>query len=296
MEDDDSVVGTIGVELLKFHYGGQEIVAGVGSNFHALRSGVGGYLFLQWVKACPFSLEFGGSEDAHKIISHQRWSYFKGIKTFVLNYDYPAYPGNRWFHKGAKWALRNVRRKTIPQYTSRIPREVLTNVAVHEEYNYTQDLLPRRSPFVFRIAASIDFLAWRYNLTLSFVRYRLFRVLSGSDTLGYVVLSDFPDRIIVAHCDGDDPCALAYGALLSVLEVARLDRNPRMVLLNCSHTQMQLVYEQFGFRPERNDFLFALGSLRQKVDIPPDTSKWLINYDWCDHGLLESSALKIWAP
>lgn len=292
MEDTGNIVGTIGIELLNFQYREKEIVAGVASNFHVAVPGIGGYLFLHWVKTCPFSLEFGGSRDAHKIISQQRWTCFTGIKTLVLNHDYPVYPNNSWLSRTAKWALRNVTRKAIPNFASRIPREILTRISVREEYDYQQDLLPRQSPFAFRLAPSIDYLAWRYNLGLSFVRYRLFRVFSQGRTLGYVILSDFPDRIVVAQSDGNDPSGLAYGTLLSVLEVAREDRKPRKVLLLSSHTQMQTLYEHFGFRPERADFFFALFSLRHTIDFPLDTSTWLINYDWCDQGLFNTVVSK----
>jgi len=101
-------------------------------------------------------------------------------------------------------------------------------------------------------------------------------------------LSDFPDRIVVAQSDGDDPSGLAYGTLLSILEVARDDRKPRKVLLLSSHRQMQTLYEHFGFRPEQTDFFFALSSLRQRIEIPLSTSSWLINYDWCDQGLFDT--------
>lgn len=292
MENDHSVIGTLGIELLRFEYCGQEIIAGVGTNYHVSRSGAGGYLFLHWMKTCPFSLEFGGSEDVHRIISQQRWKYFKGIKTYVLSSDYPVNPGNTWLHAAAKWVLRRARRRNVREYSSRIAREALTSISVREERGYTQDLLTWKSPFVFRLAPSIDYLEWRYNLALPFVRYRLFRVLTQGRTLGYVVLSDFPNRIVVAQCDGDDPWGLAYGALLSLLEVARDDQKPRTVLLNCSHVQMQPVYEQFGFRTGSKDFPFALGSLRQKIDISCDTSRWLVNFDWGDHGLVGSVPLE----
>jgi hypothetical protein len=288
LEDKGNLVGTIGIELLNFQYRGMEIVAGVASNFHVAVPGIGGYLYFHWVKTCPFSLEFGGSEDAHKIVSQQRWTCFNGIKKFILNYDYPVYPNNRWWSRAAKWAVRNATRKAISKFASGIPREVLTRISVREEHEYQKDLLPRQSPFDFRLAPSIEYLAWRYKLGLSFVRYRLFRVFSNSSTLGYVILSDFPDRIVVAQSDGDDPSGLAYGTLLSILEVARDDRKPRKVLLLSSHRQMQTLYEHFGFRPEQTDFFFALSSLRQRIEIPLSTSSWLINYDWCDQGLFDT--------
>ncbi len=284
--DGGQLVGTIGIEQLRFEFENKDMVIGVPSNYHALQPGVGGYLFLQWMKTCPFGLEFGGSEDAHKVIRKQGWKYFAGIKTYVLNYDYPIYPGNKWPRRLAKRVLRRVQRKRIAEYAANIPRDVVSRIRVREEKSYSGDLLPRGSSFEFRLAPTLDYLAWRYNLAVSFVKYRLFRIIDGDRTSGYAILSDSPERIIVAQSDGDDPTVLAYGVLLSLLEVAREDTEPRTALLLSSNPQMQEIYRRLGFRCSDNDFLFAMGSLREHVNIPADTSRWLINYDWGDNGLL----------
>lgn len=286
MNDGGELVGTMGVEQMHFRFGEKEMMIGIPSNYHALQPGAGGYLYLQWMKKCPFGLEFGGSEDAHEIIRKQSWKYFAGIKSYILNYDYPLYAGNKWPHRLAKRVLRGVRRKKIAEYASNISSPVRSRISVHEEKSYTEDLLPRNSSFEFRLSPTLDYLQWRYNLALSFVHYRLFRITEGGRTSGYAILSDHPDKVIVAQCDGDDPVVLGYGVLLSLLEVARDDVGPRTVLLLCSNPQMQMIYGRFGFGVIKGDFLFAMGSLREQIDIPDNTSRWLINYDWGDNGLL----------
>ncbi len=48
--DGGQLVGTIGIEQLRFEFENKDMVIGVPSNYHALQPGVGGYLFLQWMK------------------------------------------------------------------------------------------------------------------------------------------------------------------------------------------------------------------------------------------------------
>lgn len=285
LAEDGSVLGTIGVDRMRFEYKSREITIGCGSNWYSLRPGVGALLFMYWLKSCPFGLVFTGSEDNLRIIRQQKWAFFPGIKGYLLNNPYRVYPGEAWWRKTAKWILRRTQRGTIPQYASRIPPETFAEISVREEHSYTQDLLPRRSPFSFRFAPSLDYLSWRYSTSLSFVRYRLFRVLARDTTIGYVIINESLEQLIVGQCDGEDATALAYGVLLSILQVALEDEKPRAVFLTCCHREMQRVYERFGFRAQRGDQPFALGSRRGKIDLSSDTSSWLINYDWGDNGL-----------
>jgi hypothetical protein len=117
------------------------------------------------------------------------------------------------------------------------------------------------------------------------VKYRVFRILKGGHSAGYVVLNESPRELIVAHCDGTDPKTIAYGVLLSLLQASREDRGPRTALLSSSHPMMQEIYQHFGFRSEHSRRPFALGTLTGPSDIEPDTSNWLVNFDWGDNGL-----------
>jgi hypothetical protein len=79
--------------------------------------------------------------------------------------------------------------------------------------------------------------------------------------------------------------SLAYGVLLSLLEVAQGHEKARPVLLTSCHHEMQKIYEGFGFKPERQNRPFALGPLQPPIDLPCETSSWLVNFDWGDKGL-----------
>jgi len=285
VEDNGQVVASFGVEHMRFERNGEELLIGFGSNFYSLRPGIGGLLFVRWLQGVPLGLVYGGSPDTHNLLRARGWNYFDGIKDYVLNNPYPAYPGQPWWRLAAKSVGRLLLRSPISTYVGRIPGSIRQRMSVLEESYYAEDLLPGRSPFSFRFAPKVEYLSWRYNLGLSFVRYRLFRIRSETQTVGYVVLGDSPENVVVAHCDGAEPRALAYGALLSILEVGRDDRKPRTVHLASSHPEMQQIYESFGFRPTKRERPFALGTLRGLADFDADTSQWLVNLDWGDNGV-----------
>ena len=283
------VMGTMGVEKMPFEFDGQPLILGFGSNFHALQPGVGGLLFMQWVKSSGLALEYGGSEDAHRIIRQQRWTYFPGVRLYTLNYDYPVFAGDRFHRRAAKWMLRHSTRKKLATYDGRVPKAARSRLSVREESALSDDILPSGTSFRFRLAPTVEYLSWRYSMQLSFVRYRLFRILSRGRTAGYVILRDSRGQLAVAHGDAEDPETLAYGVLLSVLQAGANDASPRSVLLACSHRAMAEAYMKFGFRQSNNDYPLAIGGLRKKIEMPTDTALWSVSHDWGDNGLLGPS-------
>lgn len=285
LADDGSVAGTLGVDRMPFRVDDQEMAVGFGSSFYAFQPGAGGYLFMQWLKSCPIGLVFGGSPDTHRILRQQRWSYYEGVKVYHLNRCYEPRPGEPAWRRLARRLVLASRRTPLAKLESRLPPEVARRLSVREEHAYSDGLLPSRSPFAFRFAPSVDYLNWRYNLELSFIRYRLFRILARDATAGYVVINERPSQLLVAHCDGEDPETLAWGVVLSLLEVAREDEGPRAAAVASSHPAMQRVYERFGLRADSSGRAFALGSLRGPVDVPSDTAAWLVNLGWGDNDL-----------
>ncbi len=114
------------------------------------------------------------------------------------------------------------RRVSIDEYSA---------ISIKEESKITIDMLPMRSPFKLRFAPDVEYLNWRYSTELTFVRYRLFRVLAEGRTVGYIVIND-GNRLMVAHCDGEDCAVLAYAILIALTEVSRNDRTPRHLFLS----------------------------------------------------------------
>lgn len=282
---DGEIVGTIGIDVVRFEYEGRPVHLGFGSNFRAVKSGAGGLLFLQWLKTCPIGAVYGGTETTHKIIGSQNWTYFSGAKTYFLNRGLASHSGEPLKRRFLKAAIKAVSRPmNVEKRLARLAGALNERVVVHEEAIFSDDLLPKTSPFRFRCAPQPEYLRWRYDTNLPFARYRIFRLTSEGRTSGYVITHETEKRISVAQSDGDDAVDLAYGTILALARVAR-GSGTREILLTSSNAVMQKIYSGFGFRPLRNERPFALGSLRGAIDFELDTSDWLFNYDWTDNCL-----------
>ena len=287
VQDDDFISGIVGIEKMRFVTRSGEMITGFGSNYYSFKHGIGGILFMKWMQECPYSLVFGGSPDTHAIVQRMKWTYFTGVKIYLINRRVSHVKQDKFIKKAAKKIYGKVSPhfyRNIEELKSNIPA-IDKDLCVTEEKDYSEDMLPEASPFSFRFAPTVDHLRWRYHTGLSFIRYRLYRILSSNKTLGYVILNDSPEQVMVSHCDGLDPRTLAQGALLSLVDCCRDDTRPRQVLLSSSHPDMQKIFEAFGFRSLSKDRPLALGSLKHKIDLSPDTSGWLVNFDWGDNGL-----------
>ena len=288
LSDSGTVLGTLGRELVGFEYKSEPITVRFGSNWYSPTRGVGRQLSMFSAESNPNStgVMFIASKAALDRLRHRGWIFVEGVRGYILNGP-GTYPGQSWWRRGASSMIRSVVGKKISNYASRIPSDVITGITVREERFYSQDLLPSRCPFSFRLATTIEYLSWRYNLSLTFVRYRLFRIVAQGRSVGYVILNESREQTIVAQCDGEDSKSLAYGILLSILELARNDQTHRTVFLACCHREMRQVFESFGFRqrPGHGDLAFALRTPLPGSEASPDTSNWLVNYDWADNGL-----------
>lgn len=281
----DEVIGTLGVDQMRFETAAGEMTLGFGSNYNSFLPGVGSFLFLRRLQECPLGLVFWSTADTQKLIKSLGWTYYHNIRRHYLNYTYPSFPKDPLWRKAAKNVLRRLPRKMIGKFSARLSDIVPASVSVHPESSFSDDMLPDSSPFAFRFAPSLAYLEWRYNTDIKFVRYRLFRIVADRSTVGYVVINDMPDRIVVSQCDGVDPVTLAYGVLSSIVETGKRDRYPRTVMLTSSHALMGQLYREFGFRVGRTDECFAIGGYKQDVSLNPDTSSWLVNFDWGNNDL-----------
>lgn len=286
LSESGRVLGSLGRECMPFEHKGHEITMRNGSNWFSLQRGVGGELLKFSGRGSPNSIGFMllASQEAVNVFRHYGWIQVPGIMGFFLN-GCSLYPWDCWWKAAANSAVRRFSRNKLSSFTSRIQSNGNAGLTVTEEYSYSADLLPGHSPFGFRFAPTVEYLDWRYNLSLSFVRYRLFRISSGSESIGYVILNESPQQIIVAQCDAKDAIALAYGILLAIAKVGSKDRKLRTMFLSCCHSEMRRVFEHFGFHAWlRSDLPCAFHGLTADFDLA-ETSKWLMNYDWSDNGL-----------
>jgi hypothetical protein len=286
LSESGRVLGTTGRELVRFEYGGREITMRNGSNWFSLQRGVGGELLKYSTRLNPDSFGFMlvASPDAVKVFHHYGWISVPGVSGYFLN-GCSLYPWDSWWKSAANSIVRQLGRRDLSSFASRIQSNGNAGITVCEEHSYCADLLPRESPFRLRFAPTLEYLDWRYNLCLSFVRYRLFRILVGSTSVGYVILNESRQQIIVAQCDGEDATVLAYGILLALAQAGARDRRPRTMFLSSCHSEMRQVFQKFGFRAWlRADLPCAFHGLPPDFDLI-GSSKWLLNYDWSDNGL-----------
>lgn len=282
LDEQGAVIGSIGIEQMPFEYRGQRMDIAFGSNFQASHSGVGGFLYLAWMKSAPVSMVFGGSPDTHEILRAQKWTYYPEVRIYQANMRYAPRAGESLVRRAAKRLLRAFGSADIRKQVAALKAPPLE---VRERQEYGVALTTLRSPFSLRLAPDLEYLRWRYALDLPFARYRLFEIEAADGLVGYVVLHVRPRRVVVAHADGGDPRLLAAGIMKAVAQVIEHDSTPREILLTSTHPAMQEVFAACRLRPAPQGRPFALKSRRGALPVMPDTANWLVNFDWGDNSL-----------
>jgi len=286
LDQNGVLLGTQGVEWMPFDEGGHIHRLGFGSNYLALRPGVGAYLYANWLRSCEAGLALGATASVHRILKKSGWVYREGLHSYFLNRRYTKSEPARW-HRRVDKGIRTWLsvRHSLPDLHRRVPSD-LAAVAVEEQSDYSAELLDFKSAFPFRFAPDLSYLRWRYGTNLPFLTYRVFRVSRSAALVGYVVLQERDEEVVVAHSDGSEPGALAAGIVRSVAKVGRDESDRREVMLMCSYPAMQRVFEQAGFVTDaRLDVPFALGKLRGGYEINVPVSEWLVNAAWGDTNL-----------
>ncbi|MHC4877994.1 MAG: hypothetical protein ACYTGL_16175 [Planctomycetota bacterium] len=286
LDDSERCVGCVGVEKMPFETPVGAVTVGFGSNYHAFESGAGGILFLHWVRQCGLGLNFGGSPDAQRIIDHQKWTRFSGIDTLHLNAAYAQSPGDSFWKRTAKHVLASSPlKRRIDRQAAEVLRSLSGQTKAIPEQRATDDLLSFESPFDVRFAPDPEYLNWRYATDLSFARYHLLRIVENGESVGYVILNEQPNRVLIAHADASSPELLARGIIAALGTVCRGRLSGTGVVATTSHPLLKQALLDFGFRPRRNGRGLAIGGLGKRPPFPADTSNWLINEDWGDNGL-----------
>jgi hypothetical protein len=283
VSEDGILMGTLGVEALEFECEGRLLTICAGSNYYSCRPGGAAVLTRRIIRSAELLGTYGGSDDTHSILRRLKYcSYYPHVQTHFLNFHHLPEPDATGLRAAGKSLLRHTTGRTLAACASGLPATSY-DVQVQEEKSITAQMLPQSTPFRFRLSPRLEYLNWRFNTALSFVSYRIFRILGGSRTAGYVVINESPSRVMVSHCDGDDPSVLAYGTLLSLLALGR--SNEKLpVVLSCSHPVMMDIYKRFGF-VARAGRPFALYSALRPLPDLPDCSTWLVNFEMGDNGL-----------
>jgi hypothetical protein len=302
VDDRGAIAAAIGIEQMPFDHGGRPVVIGFASNFVAFAKGAGSYVFLHWVRSSELACIYGGSEDTHRILQSQKWTYFSGIRLYGLNARYTVRSGEPGWRRAAKSILGAVLPSVdLRRLAERAGREpAWRNVRSEEVSAASEDMLPTTTPFTFRLKPTVAYLNWRYATTLPFVRYRMFRIRRDGAPCGYVIVNERPHQWMIAQTDGVDEEVVVGGVIQALGELARVGRPRREVLLACAHTDMAARYRGLGFVAAPQERSFALGSRRRALDWSQNTSRWHVNFDWTDNGLrrpfLDEQSIRPSAP
>lgn len=278
----ETIEATVGVEYLPMQAYGKRFTLGFGSNFYSRSPGLGGLLFLHWLKSCDAGVVFGGSADTHALVKRTGWRYFDGLYEYTTPFEFRCWQDEPRWKAALKTALRTLLRRHLV-VGGRNPR--YDHLSIHEESGFEPSLLAFAPGPACALRPDADYLNWRYSPQLPFIRYRLFRLLSGRDTAGYVVIKDDPREIVVSHGDASDPSWLAFGSLLALEEVMRQDRQPRPVVITASHAAVRGVLASFGLRALLSPRPFAVSPLRRGPEVPTDLAEWCVNFGWGDNDL-----------
>ena len=227
-----------------------------------------------------------GGEATQALLRQQHWSWYSSAREYRLNRSFAVKPGERWWRSLARTALEKLPgRVDVANRNRRLQDTHVGPVEVIEETHVTSDMIPQGSPFTFRFTPTVEHLNWRYDTALSFVQYRLFRIVSQFETRGYVVLNVQRNRILVAQCDCEDALTLVRGVMAALAVVSEEENRKAGVVWSAAHDDVQRMLTELGFRTRRVDRPFALGSLHKKPPPASSTKDWLINVDWGDNGL-----------
>ena len=195
-----------------------------------------------------------------------------GREGLLAHRAYPPLPGEARWKVAAKW-LREKLPPTLRHAAARIQSAAPAGLTVREEHAYTEDLLPCRSPFAFRLAQPRR--TWAGITPPSYPWLRLSAVQDSLQGLHRRLCN--PQRpagsVLVAQCDGDDPVTLAHGIALSVAAAGCNDRQPRE---RCSRLPIPRC------RQSSSDWAFARMHRSGRL---PWARCVIINY--CGHGYIE---------
>jgi len=285
-DDSERVFGVVGVEKMPFSTPAGDVELGFGSNFYAFQSGAGAFLFLHWARECDFGIQFGGSEDARRLVDHQKWTRLTGIQTLQMNAAWAEPPGEANWRRAAKLLLRHIPLRTrVDSRAREMLRQGGLPIEAVPETCFTSDMRVKESAYDVRFNPGVDYLNWRYATDLEFVRYHVFRLVLNGQTCGSVVLNEQPHRVLVSHADASDPWVLSQGIFAALARVCtgRMRGCGVMAVSSCPVIQSALTQAGFSVRSKGRDI--AIGGPRKQPGFTTDTSQWLINFDWGDNGL-----------
>jgi hypothetical protein len=282
--DGPKCIGMIGVDVLHFVTQTSTITAAFGTNFYSLQPGVGWMLWLKCMKQAEIGLVFGASQDTHRILQARKFEYYSGINLYRMNARFESYREDSAAKGIVKAGLRPWARKNLPDYASKSFLRRFADIQIVDRTDFSEEMMVRSSPFSFRLCPPLEYLQWRYNPRLDYVRYRIFQFFRSGQSIGFCVLNHGMSESMVVYSDGSDPELLAAGILKAIFLVGEEEDKYRKITLASSHPVMQALFVQQGFRLAEKNYPFAAGALKDAKNLG-DPGRWLLNFGMGDNDL-----------
>ncbi len=282
--DDSKCLGIVGVDIFQFVTQTSSLKVSFANNFYSLQPGIGGMLWLKSMKLGDIGLVFGGSKDAHRILSARKFDYYSGVNIYRLNAQFEAYKEDSTLKGIVKAGLRPWARKKLPEYASKDFLLRFADIQVVERQEVSEEMMVQTSSFTLRFRPSLEYLHWRYNPQLGYVHYRVFEILHSGLSCGCCILNDGPKELVVVYADGNDPKTLAAGILKAIFLIGEENDKNRTAVLASSHPAMRAVFTGSGFHLAEENYPFAAGSLRGSPRLG-DPRTWLVNFGIGDNDL-----------
>lgn len=286
LSTEGAVVATLGSEYVRMQSGSRSLAVAILSNTYSFEPGAVTFLLHRWMKTCEIGILFPGNLQMRQLIARQkRWVQISGLRTLWLNWDYPVFAHDPLWKRLAKPVISRATRVDAGAFGSLVSRGARGAITVRNEDRIPEDLPRWDGGFGLKLSEGADYLNWRFDTALDYVRYRLFSVWVAGSRCGAVVLAEWPHCVVVSYCDGDDPDDLAGGVLLAIAEVNQGEHRYRKVLLSAIHARMRQAFERAGFRPDPVETPFYMASFGDQ-SVPESEGDWLLNLEFGDAGAM----------
>lgn len=286
LDGDGQIAATLGSEKIRLRIGSETFDAAVLSSTFSLLPGAFPLLFMHWMKSAEVGLAFPGNALLQDMFARQkRWVAIPGLRRYWLNWSYPVLPDDPAWKSLAKPLARWARRVDASGFERRLRGIAPAGLALREERRFDSGMTPRAATaFGFRVEPDADFLDWRFDSDLDYVRYRIFRIERGARSCGCIVIAEWPHCLLVSHADCDDVHTLSCAILLAIARLNQGEHRHRKVLLSSMHSGMQQWLSRYGFEPEPRDTAFHVAAFGNRALPQCAQDDWLVNLDIGDAG------------
>lgn len=282
--DESTLVGILAIEEIGCTTGTSPLRLSVGTNFYSFRAGVGVPLYQHWLKQTGWTLTFGGSKDFHNFITNA---------PNAFRVDIPHFVANRWHDTDGSLGIRNIAKRVsnlIHPHSFSVSKRIRKHLQEHGWGTSTVTPVSRfhtpiqwNEPFSgLRQDAGIDYLNWRFGKAPDV--YQLFEIRDNSKLRGNIVLSESPNRIIVAFSQASTSCDALYSSLCAIQEITSTSGSRKEIYLACCNRDLQQTLDRIGFSLATYKRPLVILGASETIKLPKELDGWHVDFDIGDNG------------